>query len=58
MTVIDSFTAQAALTPELSMRSLKPQLTFDVHAMFLLNRPPNALGTEFLKTRAGVINVP
>jgi DNA-binding transcriptional LysR family regulator len=58
MTVVDSFTAQASLTPDLSIRPLKPQLTFDVHAMFLLNRPPNALATEFLKTLAAVINVP
>ena len=40
------------------MRPLKPQITFDVHAMFLLNRPPTALATEFLKTLAQVIEGP
>ena len=58
MTVVDSFTAQAALTPGLSMRPLKPSLTFGVHAMFLLDRPPNALATDFLKTLAQVIDAP
>jgi len=58
MTVVDSFTAQASLAPGLSVRPLKPQLTFDVHAMFLLNRPPAALATDFLKTLASVIEAP
>ncbi|MBY8821520.1 LysR family transcriptional regulator [Sphingomonas colocasiae] len=58
MAVVDSFTAQASLAPGLSVRPLKPQLTFDVHAMFLLNRPPTALATEFLKTLARVIDTP
>lgn len=56
MTVVDSFTAQASLAPGLSVRPLKPHLTFDVHAMFLLNRPPTALATDFLKTLARVID--
>jgi DNA-binding transcriptional LysR family regulator len=50
MTVVDNFTAQASIAPGLSMRPLEPPLTFDVHAMFLNDRPPNALATEFLKT--------
>lgn len=58
MTVVDSFTAQASLVPGLAMRPLKPQLTFDVHAMFLIDRPPTALATEFLKTLARVIDAP
>jgi DNA-binding transcriptional LysR family regulator len=58
MTIVDSFTAQASLTPGLSMRPLRPQITFDVQAMFLLNRPPTALATDFLKTLAQVINLP
>jgi DNA-binding transcriptional LysR family regulator len=58
MTVVDSFTAQAALAPGLAMRPLKPQVTFDIHAMFLTTRPPNALATEFLKTFARVIDTP
>ena len=56
MTVVDSFTAQASLTSGLSMRPLKPRLTFDVQAMFLINRPPNALACDFLKTLANVID--
>lgn len=49
MTVVDNFTARASLAPGLSMRPLKSRLTFDVHAMYLLNRPPTVLATDFLK---------
>ena len=56
LTVVDSFTAQASMAPGLAMRPLGPPLTFDVHAMFLLNRPPTALATEFLKTMARVVD--
>lgn len=52
MTVVDNFTAQASLGPGLSMRPLEPRLGFEVHAMFLINRPPSALATAFLKTFA------
>lgn len=58
MTVVDSFTAQAALAPGLAMRPLDPPLAFSVHAMFLLNRPPNALATAFLKTFAQMLPTP
>ena len=58
MTVVDSFTAQASLAPGLSARPLKPQIAFGVHAMFLLNRPPTVLATDFLKTLARVIDAP
>jgi DNA-binding transcriptional LysR family regulator len=58
MTVVDSFTAQAALAPGLSVRPLDPPITFDVNAMFLTNRPPTALAIDFLKTLAQVINAP
>ena len=58
MTVVDSFTAMASLTSGLSARPLKPRLTFGVHAMFLLNRPPTALATDFLKTLRRVISAP
>ena len=56
MTVVDSFTAQACLAPGLSMRPLKPRITFDIHAMFLNNRPLGALATEFLKTLKQVLD--
>lgn len=58
MTVVDNFTARAALVAGLSMRPLEPRLTFDIQAMFLTNRPPNALATDFLKTLARVIDAP
>jgi DNA-binding transcriptional LysR family regulator len=58
MTVVDSFTAQASLVPGLSMRPLEPRVGFGIHAMFLTNRPPNALAIEFLKTLARVIDAP
>jgi DNA-binding transcriptional LysR family regulator len=58
LTVVDSFTAQASMGAGLSMRPLKPKITFDIHAMFLVNRPPGALATEFLKTLGRVIEAP
>jgi DNA-binding transcriptional LysR family regulator len=58
MTVVDSFTAQACLAPGLSMRPLKPRITFDIHAMFLINRPPGALAADFLKTLERVLDAP
>jgi DNA-binding transcriptional LysR family regulator len=58
MSVIDNFSAQAALGPGLAMRPLKPQLTFGIHAMFLINRPPGALAADFLKTLARVLDAP
>jgi DNA-binding transcriptional LysR family regulator len=58
MTVVDSLTAQACLAPGLSMRPLKPRITFDIHAMFLINRPPDALATDFLKTLERILDAP
>jgi len=58
MSVVDSFTAQACLAPGLSMRPLKPRITFDIHAMFLINRPPGALATDFLKALGRILNAP
>lgn len=58
MTVVDSFTAQACLAPGLSMRPLKPRITFDIHAMFLINRPPGALANDFLKTLGRILDAP
>jgi len=58
ITVVDSFTAKASLAPGLAIRPLKPRIPFDVHAMFMDNRPPPALATEFLKTLARVIETP
>ncbi len=58
MTVVDSFTAQASIGSGLSARPIEPPIRFDVHAMFLLNRPPTALATNFLKTLGQMINTP
>ena len=58
MTVVDSFTAQACLVPGLSMRPLRPRITFDIHAMYLINRPLGALATEFLKTLKRILDAP
>lgn len=58
MTVVDSLTAQASLAPGLSIRPLRPGVTFDIHAMYLINRPPGALATDFLKTLARVLDTP
>lgn len=55
LTVVDSFTAEASLAPGLAMRSLKPPVTFDIHAVHLLDRPPSALASEFLSTLSDVI---
>ena len=58
LTVIDSFTARSSLAAGLAVRPLKPRIIFDIHAMFLTDRPPNALALEFLKTLERVIGTP
>ena len=58
VTIVDNFTAEAWMAPGLAMRSLKPPLTFDVHAMHLLDRPPSALALEFLALLREVIEAP
>jgi DNA-binding transcriptional LysR family regulator len=57
-TVVDNLTAEACLAPGLSMRPLKPPLTFDIHAMHLLDRPPSALASDFLAVLSAVIEAP
>ncbi len=52
LTVVDNFTALASLAPGLAMRPLANALRFDVNAMYLQDRPPTALGTDFLKALA------
>lgn len=58
LSVVDNFTAEASLADGLSMRPLKPSLTFDVHAMHLLDRPPSTLASEFLGVLREVIEGP
>ena len=52
LTVVDNFTALASLTPGLAMRPLANPLRFEVKAMYLHDRPPTALATDFLKALA------
>jgi hypothetical protein len=40
------------------MRPLKPRITFDIYAMFLLNRPLSALANEFLKALKRILDTP
>ncbi|WP_338054405.1 LysR family transcriptional regulator [Sphingomonas insulae] len=49
LTIVDSFTAQASLTPDLSIRPLDPPIGFDVHAVYLESRPLGKLADQFLK---------
>ena len=58
VTIVDNFTAQASLSPGLAFRPLKPRLSFDVRALYLLSRPPSAMALEFLKILRGVIAAP
>ncbi|GAA0751620.1 LysR family transcriptional regulator [Sphingomonas sp. ABOLD] len=48
LAIVDNFTAAASMVPGLAMRPLRPSVTFDVHAIHLLDRPPSALAAEFL----------
>ncbi|MDQ1231166.1 MULTISPECIES: LysR family transcriptional regulator [unclassified Sphingomonas] len=48
LAIVDNFTAAASMTPGLAMRPLRPSITFDVHAIHLLDRPPSMLAAEFL----------
>ncbi|WP_033922170.1 LysR family transcriptional regulator [Sphingomonas sp. 37zxx] len=55
--VVDSFTAAASLSAGLAFRPLRPAITFDVHAMFLENRPPSTLALSFLDELRASIDV-
>lgn len=48
LAIVDNFTAAASMVPGLAMRPLRPSVTFDVHAIHLLDRPPSTLAAEFL----------
>ncbi|MET3709539.1 DNA-binding transcriptional LysR family regulator [Sphingomonas trueperi] len=48
LAIVDNFTAAASMAPGLAMRPLRPSVTFDVHAIHLLDRPPSVLAAEFL----------
>lgn len=55
MTIVDNFTAEAALAEGLAYRPLQPPLTFDINAVYLQSRPPSKLATAFLKLLARVV---
>lgn len=55
ITVVDNLTAQAAMVPGLAMRGLRPAITFDIHAMYLLSRPLGPLASEFLRIMGEVV---
>jgi DNA-binding transcriptional LysR family regulator len=46
--VIDELTARATLSDELDFRPLDPPISFGVHCIFLVDRPPSILGNEFI----------
>ena len=48
LAIVDNFTAAASMASGLAMRPLRPSITFDVHAIHLLDRPPSMLAAEFL----------
>lgn len=49
VSVVDSFTAMAASTPGVVFKPLRPPLEFNVHAIYMQNRPLAKLATVFLK---------
>ena len=55
MSIVDNFTAQAAQGPGISFRPISPPLAFDIHAVYLQNRPPTGLANSFLKVLSSVI---
>jgi DNA-binding transcriptional LysR family regulator len=56
-TIVDSFTAKASLTLELSIRPLDPPIGFDVHAVYLQSRPVGKLAESFLKELARTLQL-
>lgn len=55
MAIVDNFTAQASLAPELSWRPLQPAITFDINAVYLQDRPPSRAASEFLELLGRVL---
>lgn len=56
-TIVDSFTAQASLTSDLSIRPLDPPIAFDVHAIYLESRTIGKLADRFIKHLAETLTV-
>lgn len=55
MAIVDNFTAHASLAPGLACRPLLPAITFDIHAIYLQNRPPSNTASAFLTMLSDVI---
>jgi DNA-binding transcriptional LysR family regulator len=55
VTVLDEFTARASLTKELDFRPLDPPISFGVHAIHLVDRPPSRLAREFLSVLSDIL---
>jgi DNA-binding transcriptional LysR family regulator len=54
-TIVDNFTAQAMVAPGISFRPLQPAITFDIHAIYLQDRPLSPTALAFLGTLSDVI---
>ena len=55
VTVVDEFTARAALTPSLVFRPFDPALRFGVHCIYLIDRPPSGVVKKFLAVLEQVV---
>lgn len=49
LTILDSFTAHASLAEGVAIRPLDPPIAFDVHAVYLENRPIGKVADTFLR---------
>ena len=49
VSIVDNFTAQATAAPDIAFKPLQPAIPFNVHAVYLQNRPLSKLATVFLK---------
>ena len=53
--VIDEFTASAVAGGDAAFRRLDPPLAFDVHCIFLVDRPPSRLGKAFINAMSAAL---
>lgn len=58
MAIVDNFTAQASMTEGLATRPLQPAITFDINAVYMQDRPPTRMASEFLDRLAILIDEP
>lgn len=49
VSIVDNFTAMAGATPNLAFKPLQPPISFNVHAIYMQNRPLSKSATLFLK---------